>query len=1110
MLEIWIGRARTGKSQRVLERIKALGTSGQQILLVPEHASHQAEVDLCAVCGDGASSHAEVLSFRQLGTRVLSRTGGAAEVSLDKGGKLLTLEKVLQELAPVLKVYRRPSQKIGFLEGLMSLTDELMSYAVAPETLAEQAADIPGAMGDKLRDLSLIYGAYDARLHGEGRDLRDRMHKLNEHLEESGYLDGKDIFIDGFTYFNGQEARAVSAMLRRAKSVTVTLLGERERRSEIFDESLRTREELLRLAREAGVEAEVVWFSREMEGPLGHLERNFFGGNEPWKEAAGEIRLLEASTSFTEAEQAAAEILRLVSSGSYRFRDITVAARNLEEYEASIENVFERYGVPVFLSRRSDILEKPVLSLLVGVLEAVTGGFEYEDMFRFLKTGLAGLDPDQCDTLENYVLKWDIRGSMWLREGDWTANPDGYGAPFEEAQEAALEEINSLRRLVRTPLKQLAEELKERKNASGKVKALYRYLEEIRLQDSLQSRLEQLQKEGGLQLAEEYGQLWEILCGVLDQFVEILGDTELDGEEFSRLLRLVLTQYSVGTIPVALDQVTVSEITRNDRHTVKCLFLLGANDHVLPAVDPGGGLLSEDDREALSVRGIRLAPTGMRQFHVELQNLYAALAQPTERLYVSYPVTDVSGAELRPSFVVGRLRSLFPAVRLEHERSEKEYRFTAMTPALEAAGESPGGVLWRYFAEKPEFRERLAAMERGRHMGRGRLSPEVVTELYGQRVAMSASRMDTLGRCHFSYFMRYGLRAQAREPAAFDAPEIGTFLHYILEHVTREVMEQGGFTQVGRKELHRLAGKYIDAYVEKELQNFKDRSARFRYLFNRLKRTVLAVLDNVAAELAESDFVPLAFELSFGPNGQLPAVTISEGDTELRLSGKVDRVDGWLHDGKLYLRVVDYKTGKKAFDLSEIRMGIGIQMLLYLFTLQKEGTAYFGQAVEPAGVLYLPARDALLRMEPTASPEAVEAALGKELRRSGMVLEAPEVLRAMEHSALEEPRYLPLNVGRNGDVHGAIASAAQLGQLGKYVERQLRQIAREMRQGDIDADPCWHSEDDNACRYCDFAAACHFQEGRDGDRVRWLRSLKPEEFWQEVAMETREGGERHD
>ncbi|MEG2222058.1 MAG: PD-(D/E)XK nuclease family protein [Oscillospiraceae bacterium] len=1105
MLHLIIGRAKTGKSARVLGEICRLGDSSRQILLVPEHASHQAEVDLCTVCGDTACRHAEVLSFRLLASRVLTLSGGAAEVTLDPGGKLLTMEKTLTALAPALRLYRRPSQKIAFLADLVSLTDELTSYHISPVQFSTEAADIPGAVGEKLRDLALIYGAYAAKLTENGRDARDRMGKMLDRVAESGYLDGKDIFIDGFTYFNGQEEAAIAVMLRRAKSVTVTLLGEKLRRNEIFDESLKTRDGLVRLAQDAGVPSDITWMTGESHGALAHLEQHFFGGNLPFEGETDAISLLQAETAFSETEQVAAQIVALVASGAYRYRDITVAMRHADAYEATIENVFERYGIPVFLSRRSDILEKPVLSLLVGVLDAISGGYGYEDMFRFLKTGLAGLSPDDCDLLENYVLKWEIHGSMWLRDVAWVANPDGYGALFGDQQEAVLAEVNRLREIVRLPLFHLSEAMKASCTATDKVKALYLYLEELGLQQTLETKLRDLQTRGEQQLAEETGQLWEILCGVMDQFVSLLGDEPLDEEEFAKLFRLVLTQYSVGTVPVSLDQVTCNEVTRNDRHTVKVLFLLGANDHVLPAVDPGSGLLGEEDREELHQRGIRLAPTGMDQFHVELQNLYAALAQPTEKLCISYPVTDVAGSELRPSFLIGRILTLFPSVKLYTEPSDKCYRLSALLPALEVAGTQPGSPLWRYFAAREGDRTWLRAMENASRMTRGKLSPAVVQSLYGTKISMSASRVDKLRSCHFAYFMQYGLCAKERTAAAFDAPEIGTFLHYILENVTREVQALGGFSQVEKPALHRLISTWIDAYTQRELLNFRDKNARFRYLFGRLRRTVYAVVENVAAELAESDFVPLAFELSFGEHGALPAVTITEADTVLQLGGKVDRVDGWLSNGKLYLRVVDYKTGKKSFDLSEIRYGMGIQLLLYLFALQREGKSYFGQEIAPAGVLYLPARDTLLRMERNTPPEAIAAAVDKELRRSGLVLEAPEVLTAMEHSALTEPRYLPLRVGKDGSLGGAIASATQLGKLGLYVEKQLHQIAEELRVGNIDADPCCRNEEDSDCRFCEFASACHFQDGRGGDHLTYVRPVTTDAFWEQIDEETRGG-----
>ena len=586
-----MGRARTGKSERVLQRIAALGDSSQQILLVPEHASHVAEMDLCRVCGDTASRHAEALTFKLLASRVLSICGGSADVTLDSGGKLLTLQRTLTELAPVLKVYKRPSQRAAFLESLLAVMEELQAYAVSPEQLSESVAQIEGECGDKLRDLSLIYGIYLSKLHAPGHDARDVLEKLEENLEASGYIDNKDIFLDGFSYFTGRELRILRILLRRAKSVTVTLLGDTQDR-ELFSESLRVRERLYALARDAGVACEEKILPQgEVRGALDHIERCFFGAADEFTQPTDTVALYEAGSAYSECEWVASQVLQLVRKQGYRYREITVTARDLDSYAGAIENVFARYGIPLYYAHRSDILKSPVLTLLLGALDAASGGFEYEDVFRCLKTGLAGLSMAECDILENYALKWEIRGAMWTRETPWSAHPDGYGEDWTDEARARLKTVNALRERVQGPFARLKKGVGGSGEAEQKVRALYGYLEEIKLPEVLQTQTEQLFAAGEAQRAEETAQLWSILCGVLDQFVEILGDAILDAEEFASLMRLVLTQYSVGTIPVTLDAVNLCEMTRNDRHTVRALFLLGANDGVLPAAENRGGVL---------------------------------------------------------------------------------------------------------------------------------------------------------------------------------------------------------------------------------------------------------------------------------------------------------------------------------------------------------------------------------------------------------------------------------------------------------------------------------------------------------------------------------------
>ena len=1093
-LHILMGRACAGKSRRMLEQIAARRSERGQVLLVPEHASHEAELDLCRVCGPTASRDAEVLSFRSLATRVLSRTGGLADVTLDAGGKLLTMRRALQEVSGRLTVFARPSQRPAFLRQLVALADELYAYQVRPETLLRQVEDIPGAAGDKLRSAALVFAAYDARLHGSGFDVRSRVQKLCDALPEDDYLAGKDVYVDGFSYFNRVEEDILTTVLHQAHSLTVTLLGDMHE-VQLFQNAIGQRYRLERMAKDNSAYCEVEHLVGTSGTALGHLERHCFGDTKEWQGGDVPIRLYQANTAFSEVEYVSSQLRRLARQG-VRWRDMGVAARNMEVYGPLLEAVFRRDDIPAYISRRSDILDKPVLTLLLSAVDAVTGGFEYEDVFRCLKTGMTSVTEQECDLLENYAIRWEIRGQMWLRDVDWTACPDGYGLEMTPHRQEQLSEVNRVRRKVRTLFLQLSDGLKEHKTARGKAEVLYTFAELAGTPEILKQRTEALQKSGDVQSAEEYAQLWHIFCQVLDQFVERLGDTELDGEEFARLLRLTLSQYAVATIPATLDQVKVTPLTRNDRHPVKHLFLLGANDSVLPTVSPNMGILDSEERELLQQQGIALADADFDDL-----SIYAALAQPTESLTVTWPAGDETGARLLPSFVVERIRQLFPTVQVEKETGG--YRRELPAAALTLAGRCPEGALWRYFRENGQGAV-LDRMASARSMGRGRLSPEAVRSLYGGTVAMSASRLDKVKTCHFGYFMEYGLRARERKTAKFEAPEIGTFLHYLLENVLRALENGEGIGRAQPERLRALVAQYTEQYIAAVIDSYGDKSARFRYLFSRLRETACTIVENAVEEMQHSDFRPVAFELGFGGrDGQLPAITVTEGDTTLSVTGKVDRVDGWLKDGRLYLRVMDYKTGKKSFDLADVRYGLGIQMLLYLFALQRSGGTYFGRPVEPAGVLYLPARDVILRADRAIPPEKLKASLRRELRRSGMVLAEPDVLAAMEHEALESPCFLPMGISRDGTISGSLASAVQLGKLGRYVDELLHRVAHEIGTGSIDADPCVRGPQESACDRCAFASACWFDERRD--KPRYLQKTTPEEFWALVDREVSHG-----
>ena len=1093
MLKLLLGRAGTGKTARILRAIAGQSGGRPQLLIVPEQHSHDMERRLCAEGGNSVSLYAEVLSFTRLASRVFSVTGGLAAPALDPGGRLLLMDVALKSVADQLKVYARPSRKPQFLTRLAATVDECKSSAISPEKLWEVARETGGETGDKFSDLALICGAYEALTLRQGADPRDRLTRLTAALAECRWAEGRDIYLDGFTDFTPQERGVLEELVKQAGSVTVALTcdGLDGGDEDVFAPARRTARQLLALARRCGTAAEARVLTRQAgcgREALERVEAHLFDPVLPAFPGRPEgLELYRASGPYAEVERTAAELVRLAREEGYRWRELAVTARSMETYGPLIDLIFPRYGVPVFLARMDDVLQKPVLALVTSALDTVAGDYRYEDVFRYLKTGLAGLTPDETDRLENYVLKWDIRGSRWSQGKAWNFHPEGYGVPWTDRDRTRTEELDALRRRVSGPLEQLRG-AKEHTGA-GLALALYRFLEEIGLAQRLAARGEELRQSGEAALAAEYEQLWDILCGALEQCSDLLGETPMEWDEFARLFRLVLSQYQVGAIPVSLDRVTAGEMPRLAHKHCKVLFLLGADDGALPAAAPSPGLLADADRSLLASFGLESAPRLTDKLWREMTIVYDTCALPSERLTVSWPAAGSGGEERRPSFLVKKLRTLFPDLEVVDERAlAEDFRLAASRPALELAGRCPG--VGRALKGLPGYAPLVERMERAAALERGSLTRPAVEALYGRRVPMSASRMDKYKSCHFSYFMQYGLKARPRKPAGFQAPEYGTFVHYVLEHALRE--RQG-------KEIPTRAqvSAVVARYVEEELGGLEGETPRFRYLFRRLEKSVYAVVENVCQELARSDFQPIAFELGFGRGQDLPPVELTADGVTVSVSGFVDRVDGWEKDGRLYLRVVDYKTGRKSFDLTDVWNGLGLQMLLYLFTLREEGQAVFGKEIVPSGVLYLPARDAVIAGSRTMTEAERRKEVDAQLRRKGLVLEDGDVLEAMEHTDGEPPRFLPVRVSRSsGAITGdALVSAERLGRLEQHTRRILADIAAELAAGNIAADPFWRGPQQNACQWCDYAAACQFRDGVGGDRRRWLPSVKAEEFW---------------
>ncbi len=1097
MLNLLYARAGRDIRGELLERMGA-SPARRRLLIVPEQFSHESERAMCAVLGGGASMSCEVLSFTRLAGRLTDAAGGGAAPMLDPGGRMLLMYAALRRVADALTTYRAPSRKPAFLTGLLATVDECRSYRVEPEALMAAGEELGGRQGDKLKDLGLIYAAYRGLEAQGAADPRGRLDRLAVQLEGTRWGAGMAFYVYGFTDFTPQEERVLSALMAQGELTVALVCGGEDDPSGIFQPALRCAGRLARLAKAGAVPVREEVLDRPLARcpSLAFLEENLFGEG-PGQAWAGECAVVRvaAASPRQEVEWCAAEILRLLREENCRCRDIAVCARRLDGYGELVESVFARYGVPVFLSAMEDVLEKPVLALVTSALAAAGSDYPYEELFRYLKTGLTGITEEERDLLENYVLTWDLKGPAWTRQKPWDMHPEGYGREFTPADTALVAWLDGLRRRVIAPLEALRKGTD--KTGRGRALALYQLLEDIDLPTRLGQRADSLDRRGERTAAAQYRQLWDILAGGLEQCALLLGDTELELEEFSRLFSLVLSQYDVGAIPVSLDAVTVGDAPRMAHKEVKALFLLGADSGAIPDCAVSPGLFTDQDRDALSAMEVELAPRQEDKLRREMTIAYETCCRPSQRLYVSYSAGEGDN-QRTPCFLWARLGALFPDAPVR-DGGDPLARLSAPDAALELAGSSP--AVAEALKRVPGLSDRVERIQDAAGWRRGRLSRPAVDALFGPVVPMSATKLDLVNSCHFGYFLRFGLDAKPRQRAAFRAAEYGTFVHDVLERTLRAAREEGAPLD-DVQAVERLSQAAAERYEREVLSNLEGEPARFRVLFQRMKGAALAVARSVCAELAVSDFTPAAFELGFGPGKDLPPVEVEQG-VRLRLTGYVDRVDQWLHEGKRYVRVVDYKTGKKSFDFADVADGRGLQMLLYLFALRREGKGLLGpEETVPAGVLYVPARTPLVDGERDMSDGEIQRARDRLLRRQGLVLDDPDVLSAMERPA-GEYRFLPVGTGRGGG--DSLVTPAQMEALDGYITAALRAAAGELAAGNIDADPYWQGADKNPCRWCDYKAACHFEEGC-GDRRRFRRGLRAAQFWEWMDRWEEDGG----
>ncbi len=1082
MLHLLLGTDWVAVREEILSRISEDVRRGQEgrILMVPELISHDMERRLCDRAGDTASRYAEVLSFTRLVRAVAESTASAPQSCMDSGGRVVAMAAAAQQLSSQLKAYAAVQTRPEFLAQLVDAVDEFKRCCILPQDLMYAAQQTEGVLSQRLEELSLLLGAYDSLCQQGKRDPRDQMNWLLEQLQDGDFGQKHVFYIDGFPDFTVQHLAILEHLIQVSPNVTVGINCDRvDSGAMAFEKAGETAGQLLRCARRAGVAVQIEEIPGE-KTPLSPVLSGLFQGTIP-EVRDGSLTVTQADSAFQEVRATAEKILQLVRCGC-RYRDISVVCGDMAVYQSLISLEFHRCGIPVYQSGTEEVLQKTVIGTVLSAMEAALGGFEQRDVLRYLRSVLSPLSQEECDCVENYAILWGVRGSRW--QTDWINHPRGLGEEWTPQAQQELEMLNRARNLGIAPLERLAQRFRQAQTVSQQVEGLYDFFEQIGLADRMDAMAREMDDKGDNRSAQILNQLWEILLGALEQLYDVLGQTRWDGERFTRLLTLLLSQYDVGTIPPVLDAVMVGPVSAMRCQQETHLFVLGAEEGVLPGYSGSAGILTDQDRVTLRQLGLSLTGGAMEGLQAEFAEVYGVFCGARQTVTVSY-------ASEQPSYLVRRLAQMAGGTG----KAAPELGGAMADPAQAGAYLARWGA--KGWADALSLSQWYGETVQRAAYTIGGIREESVQALYGSTLNLSASQVDRQAECRMSYFLKYGMRAKERKQAEVDPAEFGTFVHAVLESTAKKVMEMGGFQTVSLEQTMELALEFADHYIQERFSQID--SQRLSYLFQRNRRELEMIVAELWQELKESRFQPRGFEVAFGAQGQMPAIAVPAKKMNAVLRGFVDRVDIWQSGGKNYFRVVDYKTGKKSFDYCDVFNGVGLQMLLYLFALEQGGESLVGAFPVAAGVQYFPARAPLIAADGRLSDEDAASARDKQWKRKGLLLREEPVLEAMDP---EQTGRLCCTRKADGRVTGDLADTHQLKLLEAYVFHILGGMVDDIASGNVSPNPYTRGTAHNACDYCPYGAVCHKKTvaGR-----RNYKAMSAQEFWDQVEKEEAHG-----
>ena len=1110
------GRAGTGKSEYCYREIAQKIKKENKILIItPEQFSFTAEKKLMDAIDTQAVFNAEVVTLSRMAYRVISEIGGKNETNLSKCGKAMLIYSILSNNKNELKFLGKTDENVDMLDTAIT---EFKKHGISVEQLKQEIENQEDIyLKNKLQDLNVVYSGFEEQLAGKYIDETDLLTILAENIDKTDMFKDAVIYIDEFAGFTSQEYHIIEKLIQIAKQVTITICTDglheiKNPDTDIFYSNEVTVTKLLEVAQNCDVKIEEIKLEeryRFKNSELKHLEKNLYE-NKPQKynSQIKNIQLFLAKNQYSEIEEVARNVLKLVRDEGYRYRDISIITKNIATYSSLARAIFDKYDIPIFIDENRDLNQNVVIQYILAILEIFIKNWSYEAVFNYIKTGFSNIEEDDIFKLEKYCLKWGIKQNKWKKEFT-------YGN-YEEKDKADIERLEQIRKDLVTPLMNLKYKIDENKTVEGISKAIYEFLVEQQIYEKVQIKIQELNEIGQIDLANEYESSIQTIIEILDEIVLVFKDDKITIDKYNQILKIGFKNSSLTKIPGTQDQVIMGDVDRSRSHKVKAIFIIGLNDGEFPSVRKDEGFLNDADREVLKQNGIELAKGTIDKLYEDSFNIYKAFTTAEEKLYLLYSSSDMQGKALRPSMIINKIKKIYPMLQEQSDvierRSEilnKKTTYEELIINLSKLKEQDSiEKLWYYiydyYQKNSEWNEKLKQSLKGLEYTNipDKIDQNNIDRLYGNTLITSISKLERYRSCPFSYYLQYGLKIKPQEELKIQTLNTGTFIHEVIDEFFGTVREVGiKLEEITEEQLSEIINKIIDSKLGQNKNYIFTSTAKYRALVIRLKKIIKKALKYIIGTIVQSRFEVLGTEVEFGEKGKYKPIRLTlEDGKRIEIIGKIDRIDTAQGEDGKYLRIIDYKSSAKNIDLNEVYAGLQIQLLTYLDAACKE------EDLMPAGVLYFSMLEQMIKSDKRLEQEEIEEKIRANFKMKGLILADVKVVKLHDKNLQNgNSALVPAYIGKDGELSEKKTSgvtAEQFKDLQKYMYTIIKQISKEILGGNIDLKP-YYKDKKTPCKYCDYKSICSFNMGGCENSYNYIDKKSKEEILSKLSKETK-------